>query len=102
MDVRAAVAFEADKPLSIETVQPDGPREGEVLVEVKATGDAVRLGEPLTLKWKVTNQSDQPVPVPTVVDAESLTARVSVTDAQGNVTFMRPLRRLLRWDVQPR
>ena len=38
MDVRAAVAFEAGKPLSIETVQLDGPREGEVLVEVKATG----------------------------------------------------------------
>jgi S-(hydroxymethyl)glutathione dehydrogenase/alcohol dehydrogenase len=38
MDVRAAVAFEAGKPLQIETVQLDGPRAGEVLVEVKATG----------------------------------------------------------------
>ncbi len=38
MDSRAAVAFEAGKPLSIETVQLDGPREGEVLVEIKATG----------------------------------------------------------------
>jgi S-(hydroxymethyl)glutathione dehydrogenase/alcohol dehydrogenase len=38
MDVRAAVAFEAGQPLSIETVQLDGPREGEVLVEIKATG----------------------------------------------------------------
>ena len=38
MDVRAAVAFEAGKPLSIETVQLEGPKEGEVLVEVKATG----------------------------------------------------------------
>ncbi|MGB0218983.1 MAG: S-(hydroxymethyl)glutathione dehydrogenase/class III alcohol dehydrogenase [Sinimarinibacterium flocculans] len=38
MDVRAAVAFEAGKPLSIETVQLQGPREGEVLVEIKATG----------------------------------------------------------------
>jgi len=38
MDVRAAVAFEAGKPLEIETVQLEGPREGEVLVEVKATG----------------------------------------------------------------
>jgi S-(hydroxymethyl)glutathione dehydrogenase / alcohol dehydrogenase len=32
------VAFEAGKPLSIETVQLEGPREGEVLVEIKATG----------------------------------------------------------------
>src|ERR1700689_391152 len=38
MDVRAAVAFEAGKPLVIETVQLEGPRAGEVLVEVKATG----------------------------------------------------------------
>lgn len=38
MDVRAAVAFEAGKPLSIDTVQLDGPKEGEVLIEVKATG----------------------------------------------------------------
>ncbi|MEE9544606.1 MAG: alcohol dehydrogenase catalytic domain-containing protein, partial [Rhodospirillales bacterium] len=38
MDVKAAVAFEAGKPLSIETVQLDGPKEGEVLVEIKATG----------------------------------------------------------------
>ncbi|MBV9656453.1 MAG: S-(hydroxymethyl)glutathione dehydrogenase/class III alcohol dehydrogenase [Acetobacteraceae bacterium] len=38
MDVRAAVAFEAGKPLSIETVQLEGPRDGEVLVEIHATG----------------------------------------------------------------
>ncbi|MEM5495237.1 S-(hydroxymethyl)glutathione dehydrogenase/class III alcohol dehydrogenase [Hoeflea sp. AS16] len=38
MDVRAAVAFEAGKPLEITTVQLDGPRAGEVLVEIKATG----------------------------------------------------------------
>ena len=38
MDVRAAVAFEAGKPLSIETVQLEGPKFGEVLVEIKATG----------------------------------------------------------------
>ena len=35
---RAAVAHEAGKPLSIETVNVDGPREGEVLVEIRATG----------------------------------------------------------------
>jgi S-(hydroxymethyl)glutathione dehydrogenase / alcohol dehydrogenase len=38
MDVRAAVAFGAGKPLSIETIQLEGPHEGEVLVEIKATG----------------------------------------------------------------
>jgi S-(hydroxymethyl)glutathione dehydrogenase / alcohol dehydrogenase len=38
MDVKAAVATAAGKPLSIETVQLDPPQEGEVLVEIKATG----------------------------------------------------------------
>src|ERR1700750_2962099 len=38
MDVRAAVAYEAGKPLVIETVQLEGPKAGEVLVEIKATG----------------------------------------------------------------
>src|SRR6188768_1095984 len=38
MDVRAAVAHKAGAPLSIETVDLDGPRAGEVLVEIKATG----------------------------------------------------------------
>jgi S-(hydroxymethyl)glutathione dehydrogenase/alcohol dehydrogenase len=38
MDVKAAVAFETAKPLQIETVQLEGPKAGEVLVEIKATG----------------------------------------------------------------
>ncbi len=38
MDVRAAVALEAGKPLKIETVQLEGPKTGEVLVKIKATG----------------------------------------------------------------
>jgi len=38
MKTRAAVAWEPGKPLSLETIDLDGPREGEVLVEVKATG----------------------------------------------------------------
>ena len=38
MDIRAAVARAAGQPLSIETVQLEGPKEGEVLVEIKATG----------------------------------------------------------------
>ena len=38
MDVRAAVAYRAGDPLVVETVQLAGPRAGEVLVEIKATG----------------------------------------------------------------
>ncbi len=38
MKTRAAIARKAGEKLSIETVDLDGPREGEVLVEIKATG----------------------------------------------------------------
>ena len=34
MDVRAAVAYAAGEPLAIETVQLEGPKAGEVLVEI--------------------------------------------------------------------
>ena len=38
MDVKAAVSYEAGKPLVIETVQLEGPRALEVLIEIKASG----------------------------------------------------------------
>jgi S-(hydroxymethyl)glutathione dehydrogenase/alcohol dehydrogenase len=38
MKTKAAVAWKSGAPLSIETVDLDGPRHGEVLVEIKATG----------------------------------------------------------------
>ena len=38
MKIKAAVAWEAGKPLSLETVDLEGPKAGEVLVEIKATG----------------------------------------------------------------
>ncbi|WP_172123113.1 MULTISPECIES: S-(hydroxymethyl)glutathione dehydrogenase/class III alcohol dehydrogenase [unclassified Devosia] len=38
MKTRAAVAFQAGKPLEIVEVDLEGPRAGEVLVEIKATG----------------------------------------------------------------
>jgi S-(hydroxymethyl)glutathione dehydrogenase/alcohol dehydrogenase len=38
VEVKAAVAYSAGKPLTIETVQLEGPKAGEVLVEIKASG----------------------------------------------------------------
>ena len=38
MKTRAAVAYKAGAPLTIEDVELGGPRAGEVLIEVKATG----------------------------------------------------------------
>src|ERR1700688_3175441 len=38
MQLRAAVAYQAGRPLVIEEVELAGPKSGEVLVEIKATG----------------------------------------------------------------
>ena len=38
METKAAIAYQAGKPLEIETVNLDGPQAGEVVVEIKATG----------------------------------------------------------------
>ena len=38
MDVRAAIAFKAGAPLEIDTVELAGPKAGEVMVEIRATG----------------------------------------------------------------
>ncbi len=38
MDVKAAIALQAGQPLVVDTVQLEGPKAGEVLVEIKATG----------------------------------------------------------------
>ena len=38
MKTRAAVAYAAGQPLVIEEVDLEGPKAGEVLVEIKATG----------------------------------------------------------------
>ena len=38
MKTRAAVAFEAKRPLEIVELDLDGPRAGEVMIEIKATG----------------------------------------------------------------
>ena len=38
MKTKAAIAWKSGAPLTIETVDLEGPRAGEVLVEIKATG----------------------------------------------------------------
>ncbi len=38
MKTRAAIAFEVGKPLVVDELDLDGPKQGEVLVEIKATG----------------------------------------------------------------
>ena len=38
VESRAAVAVQAGKPLEVTTIQVEGPREGEVMIEMWATG----------------------------------------------------------------
>ena len=52
MKTRAAVAFEAKKPLEIVEVDLEGPRAGEVLVEIMATG--VCHTDRLHARWALT------------------------------------------------
>jgi hypothetical protein len=60
----------------------------ELAVEVSA--DRVYLGELVTLSYNLTNRGAVAVPVPRVLDVESLTVRISVTDPAGKITFVRP------------
>ena len=43
MKTKAAVAFEASKPLEIVELDLEGPKEGEVLVEIKASGICILM-----------------------------------------------------------
>jgi hypothetical protein len=63
-------------------------------VSVELSSDRVRLGEPVELKWKLTNTGTEPVPVPNSLDYRALVSRISVTDPDGRVTFLRPVDQL--------
>ena len=45
MKTRAAVAVEAGKPLEIMEVNLEGPKRGEVLIEIKATGERNKVAK---------------------------------------------------------
>ena len=66
----------------------------ELQLTIEADTDRLSLGEPLVLKWTITNAGPLPVAVPRSVDIASLTARVRVTDPDGLVTFLRPAEQL--------
>ena len=57
---------------------------------IELSSRRVRLGEPLTLSYTLSNQGAVPLAVPETLDTESLTVRVNVTDPAGRITFMRP------------
>jgi hypothetical protein len=62
----------------------------ELALRLEVDEEIVNLGEPLSLKWTLTNEGDHSFLVPGRIEIHDLTARVSVTDADGKVTFLRP------------
>jgi hypothetical protein len=66
----------------------------ELQLTIDADTSSLALGEPLLLRWTVRNIGQLPMAVPRSVDVASLTARVSVTDPHGQVTFLRPAQQL--------
>lgn len=63
----------------------------DLVLDIDAQSTSVRLGEPLPITWTLRNEGERSVPVPATIDAESMSARVSVTDPQGRTRFMRPV-----------
>jgi hypothetical protein len=61
-------------------------------VSIELSSDRIVLGEPVELKFSMTNAGEVPFAVPASFDAESLTVRINVTDPLGRITFMRPER----------
>jgi hypothetical protein len=57
---------------------------------VAADQRQIALGEPLLLKWKLTNVSDGPIPVPNNLTTEALYAKVTVVNPLGAVKPMPP------------
>lgn len=50
----------------------------------------ISLGQAVKLRWTLTNDGDGAIPVPEDLSAQSLHARISVTDPAGGITFIRP------------
>lgn len=59
-------------------------------MELSLSADHVALGEPLEVRFELTNTGAVAVPVPESLDLPSLTLRINVTDPTGRITFLRP------------
>ena len=83
MKTRAAVAWKAGAPLTIETVDLEGPKAGEVLVEVKATGichtDWFTLCRAPTPKGSSRRSSATKAPASSSTSAPGVTSRRAAT-----------------------
>jgi hypothetical protein len=62
----------------------------ELQLTVNVENPQLALGEALVIDWIMGNTGSASVLVPTTLDIETLTARVSITDGDGKTTFLRP------------
>jgi hypothetical protein len=60
----------------------------ELALELAATESRIELGEPLALRWTLTNASRQPLPVPSDIGIEAQHAFITVTDPRGRAKLM--------------
>ena len=73
-------------PQADDVIFPD-----EFKLKLKVPGEHVALGEALQLGWSLVNVSGDTVIAPQTLGIDDLTARVSVTDPDGKITFLRPI-----------
>ncbi len=57
-------------------------------ITVMAEHQQIHLGEPLLLTWTLTNESDEPIPVPSDIHIEALYSHITVTNPNGVVRPM--------------
>lgn len=57
-------------------------------LELQPASRQIALGEPLQLRWTLTNRSHQPVPVPSDISIDALHTLITVTDPGGTPRLM--------------
>ena len=93
MKTRAAVAFEPGKPLEIELVDLEGPKEGEVLIKINSTG--VCHTDAYTLSGK-----DPEGIFPSILGHEGAGVVVETGENVNSIKKMTVLSRFIRLSVE--
>ena len=83
-----AIQFYGDAISAPQADAVDWPEELEL--QLNAARETLMLSEPLILCWTLVNRGKKPLPVPQELGTRSLIARISVTDPDDEITFVRP------------
>ena len=60
----------------------------ELALDIEIEDDHIDLGEPLLLRWRLTNRTDVELPVPTKISLEALSTVIAVTNPRGRARLM--------------